>query len=52
MEILGLHGLQMDTHNCDKQIKIDWQFSIEAARDKMNKQCQKVFAGNMQLKKT
>jgi hypothetical protein len=35
----------------DKQIKINRQFSIEVARDKMNKRYQKVFADNIQLKK-
>lgn len=30
----------------DKQIKINWQFSIEAARNKMNRHYERVFVGN------
>jgi DDE superfamily endonuclease len=36
----------------DKKIKINWQFSIEIARDKMNKHYQAVLADNLKLKKT
>lgn len=36
----------------EKQIKINWQFSIEAARDKMNRHYERVFADNSKLKKT
>jgi recombinational DNA repair ATPase RecF len=36
----------------DKKIKIDWQFSIESARDKFNKHYQQVFAGNSKYKET
>lgn len=36
----------------EKQIKINWQFSIETARDKMNKHYERVFADNSQYKKT
>jgi hypothetical protein len=36
----------------DKQIKINWQFSIEIARNKMNTHYQRVFADNLQYKKT
>ena len=35
-----------------KKIKICWQFSIESARNKLNKHCQPVFADNSQYKKT
>lgn len=36
----------------DKKIKINWQFSIEVARDKMNRHYQAVLADNLKLKKT
>ncbi|MBS1810651.1 MAG: transposase [Acidobacteria bacterium] len=36
----------------DKQIKIHWQFSIEIARDKMNRHYERVFPYRSQLKKT
>jgi len=36
----------------DKQIKINWQFSLEVARNKMNTHYQRVFADNMQYRKT
>jgi hypothetical protein len=36
----------------EKKIKIDWQFSIEAARHKMNTHYQRVFADNLKYKKT
>jgi len=36
----------------DKQIKISWQFSIEVARNKMNRHYERVFAGNSQFKRT
>jgi hypothetical protein len=36
----------------DKKIKINWQFSIEVARDKMNRHYQAVRADNLKLKKT
>jgi DDE superfamily endonuclease len=36
----------------DKQIKIDWQFSIESARNKMNTHYRRVFADNTKYKKT
>lgn len=39
-----------ERHN--KQIKINWQFSIEDARDKMNRHYQHVFADNLKYKKT
>jgi transposase len=35
----------------EKKIKIDWQFSIEAARDKLNRHYQNVFADNLKYKK-
>lgn len=36
----------------DKKIKINWQFSIEVARDKMNNRYQTVLADNIKLKNT
>lgn len=36
----------------DKKIKITWQFSIEAARDKLNRHYQRVVADNCQYKQT
>lgn len=36
----------------NKQIKINWQFSIEDARDKMNRHYQHVFTDNSKYKKT
>jgi hypothetical protein len=36
----------------DKQIKIDWQFSIEVARNKMNTHYRRVLADNIIYKKT
>lgn len=36
----------------EKRIKIVWQFSIEAARNKLNKHYQRVFAGNSKYEKT
>jgi DDE superfamily endonuclease len=36
----------------NKKIKINWQFSIEAARNKMNTHYQRVFADNLKYKKT
>lgn len=36
----------------DKQIKINWQFSLEVARNKMNTHYQRVFADNLQYKNT
>ena len=44
--------LAMFKERSDKQIKINWQFSIEAARDKMNRHYERVFADNVKLKKT
>jgi transposase len=36
----------------EKKIKIVWQFSIESARNKLNRHDQNVFAGNLQYKIT
>jgi len=52
IEQLEKEVLALIKERSDKQIKIDWQFSIEAARDKMNRHYQKVFGDNIQLKKT
>lgn len=46
-EVLGLIK-----ERSDKKIKITWQFSLEAARDKLNSHYQCVFADNIKLKKT
>jgi hypothetical protein len=35
-----------------KQIKIDWQFSIKSAREKLNRHYTQVNAGNSQYKRT
>jgi recombinational DNA repair ATPase RecF len=35
-----------------KRIKIHWQFSLESARNKLNRHYQRVFADNSQYKKT
>jgi hypothetical protein len=35
-----------------KEIQIDWQFSIEAARNKMNIHYRRVFTTNIKYKKT
>ena len=35
-----------------KEIKIDWQFSIQAARSKMNSRYVKVYKGNSKLTET
>ena len=34
----------------EKKIKIDWQFSIESARDKLNRHYQNVLADNLKYK--
>jgi hypothetical protein len=36
----------------EKKIKITWQFSIESARDKLNKHYQRVYDGNLAYKIT
>jgi hypothetical protein len=36
----------------DKKVKINWQFSIEVARNKMNNHYQRVFADNLKYKRT
>lgn len=36
----------------DKQIKIEWQFSIESARNKLNRHYQRIFDDNAQYKET
>ncbi len=36
----------------EKKIKIGWQFSIESAREKLNRHYQNVFAGNSKYKQT
>ena len=51
IEQLEEEVLALIKERSDKQIKINWQFSIEAARDKMNSHYQRVFADNVKLKK-
>jgi DDE superfamily endonuclease len=52
IEQLREEVLALIKERSDKQIKINWQFSIESARVKMNRHYQKVFADNVQFKKT
>lgn len=52
IEILEKEVLAVIRERTDKQIKISWQFSIEAARTKMNRHYERVFAANSQLEKT
>jgi len=36
----------------EKKIKINWQFSIESARNKLNRHYQRVFAANSKYNQT
>jgi len=51
-EQLEKEVLALIKERCEKKIKINWQFSIEAARTKLNKHYQKVFADNIEYKET
>ena len=51
-ELLAKEVLAIIKEREAKQIKITWQFSLEAARTKLNRHYQKVFAGNIKYKET
>jgi DDE superfamily endonuclease len=51
IEQLGKEVLALVKERSEKKIKINWQFSIEAARNKLNRHYQRVFADNLQYKK-
>ena len=51
-EQLEKEVLALIKERSDKKIKIHWQFSIEASRNKMNTHYQRVFADNVKYKKT
>ena len=50
LEQLETQVLALIEERNDQQIKINWQFSIETARDKLNRHYQKVQASNSKLK--
>jgi DDE superfamily endonuclease len=52
IEQLGKEVLALVKERQQKQITIHWQFSLEAARNKLNRHYQSVFAANAQYKKT
>lgn len=52
IEQLEKEVLALSKERHDKKIKINWQFSIEVARDKMNTRYQAVLADNVKLKST
>jgi len=52
MEQLEKEVLALVKERAEKKIKINWQFSIESARTKLNRHYQQVFADNSQYKKT
>jgi transposase len=52
IEKLEKEVLALVKERSDKKIKIDWQFSIESARDKFSKHYQQAFAGNLKYKET
>jgi hypothetical protein len=52
IELLEKETLAIIKERNDKRIKINWQFSIEIARNKMSTHYQRVFADNLQYKKT
>jgi DDE superfamily endonuclease len=52
IEQLKKQVLALIKERSEKQIKINWQFSIETARSKMNKHYQRIFAGNLKYKNT
>ena len=51
IEQLGKEVLALVKERGEKKIKIDWQFSIESARNKLNRHYQRVFADNLRYKK-
>jgi hypothetical protein len=52
IEQLTQEVLTLVTQRAQKKIKIHWQFSLEAARNKLNRHYKDVFAANTQYKKT
>jgi hypothetical protein len=52
IEQLGKEVLALVKERGEKKIKIDWQFSIESARNKLNRHYQHVLADNLRYKKT
>jgi transposase len=52
IEKLEKEVLALVKERSDKKIKINWQFSIESARDKFNKHYQQVFDDNSKCKNT
>jgi hypothetical protein len=52
IELLEKETLAIIKERNDKRIKINWQFSIEIAKNKMNTHYQRVFADNLRYKKT
>lgn len=51
-ELLDRELMAIVKERAQKQIKIDWQFSIESARDKLNRHYSQVHAENAQYKQT
>jgi hypothetical protein len=51
IEQLEKEVLALIKERSEKKIKINWQFSIEVARDKLNKHYQRVFVDNLKYKK-
>jgi DDE superfamily endonuclease len=52
LEQLEKEVLALVKERAKKKIKINWQFSLESARNKLNRHYQQVFADNSQYKKT
>jgi hypothetical protein len=52
IEQLGKEVLTLVKERSEKKIKINWQFSIESARNKLNRHYQRIFADNSQYKDT
>lgn len=52
MSRLEKEVLSLIKDRSEKKIKITWQFSIESARDKLNKHYQRVYDGNLAYKIT
>jgi len=52
IEELGKEVLALIKERSQKKIKINWQFSIESARSKLNRHYQRIFADNSQYKET
>ena len=52
IEELEKEVLALIKERSQKKIKINWQFSIESARSKLNRHYQRIFADNSQYKET